>query len=418
MYNFATLTNLLLFIIVATWFLIAGKIPSFIFLIFLGTLFFIFFLFRALKSRHSSRSKGELDRLEENLNLLTDAVNTKKKLLEALPLKYEKIASLFKVSHDLIELTEPQTIYTFLVNTLERLFPQAESIIIFSLKKDSLSLTFSSKKEKTPIKEKHGDIIEKWVLKQNQSLAIDDIARDFRFDYNKVNAFRERKMRSFLVSPLSVGDNALGVVRVESRNVSSFSVDDSRLLRSICDFAAVVLERANFIENAKDLAAKDSLTALYVRDYFFNRLREELKRATLKNSNLGLIMLDIDDFKRINDIHGHIVGDAVLKKLASILVQIAGDAGNAICRFGGEEFVIFIVECKKEQLIAAAEKIRSSVEQVQLMFRRKNITFTVSLGLAFYPEDGNDAITLLDKADHMLYRAKKTGKNKLCYMGQ
>jgi len=415
LYNFATLTNLILFIIVAVCFLAAGKISFSFFLIFLGVLFLIFLLFRKLKFSCIAQSKGELDKLEENLNLLTDTVNGKKALLEALPLKYEKIASLFKVSHDLIELTEPQTIYTFLVNMLERLFPQAESIIIFSLKRDTLSLIFSSKKEKTPIKEKHGDIIEKWVLKQNQSLTIDDITRDFRFDYNKVNAFRERKMRSFLVSPLSVGDKALGVVRVESRSAASFSMEDSRLLRSICDFAAVVLERAYFIENAQELAAKDSLTSLYVRDYFFNRLREELKRSALKNANLGLIMLDIDDFKRINDIHGHIVGDAVLKKLAGILNQVAGTAGNGICRFGGEEFVIFIVECTKEQLIAMAEKIRSNAQQAEIVFRRKNITFTVSLGLAFYPGDGNDAITLLDKADHMLYRAKKTGKNKVCY---
>jgi len=126
-------------------------------------------------------------------------------------------------------------------------------------------------------------------------------------------------------------------------------------------------------------------------------------------------MLDIDDFKKINDNYGHIVGDFVLKKLAKILISIAGEAGNLISRFGGEEFIISIPECTKKELLRIGEEIRRKIEGAELTFRRKKINFTVSLGAILAPNQAEDVEKLTQRVDKLLYKAKKEGKNKLCF---
>ena len=128
-------------------------------------------------------------------------------------------------------------------------------------------------------------------------------------------------------------------------------------------------------------------------------------------------MLDIDDFKNINDTYGHAIGDLVLGRLAKILRVTVSDAGNLICRFGGEEFIISLVECTKDEVVCIGEQIRKTVEQIILTFRRKKITFTISGGIAIYPKDGNDILQLIKTADKRLYRAKSEGKNKICFSG-
>jgi GGDEF domain-containing protein len=343
LYNFISLIALFVFNILAFLITFTGKLHFSTFLSSLFILISLFLFFRNFRSKILRKFAAETEKLEEKNNLLAQHLSETKKILETLPAKCKKVSFLFDISCDFIEIIEPQAVLDFLVNTSAKLFPQADSIMLFLVKDGSLSLMRSLKQKDVIIKEKQGDIIEKWVLKHTQSLIIEDITKDFRFDSNKILAFKERKMRSFIASPLAVGDAILGTMRAESRDVLHFLLDDSRLLRSICDLGAVLIERADLINKAEELAIKDSLTALYLRNYFFTRLKEEIKRASTKNTNIGLIMLDIDDFKKINDAYGHMVGDAVLKKMAQILLDDVSNTGNLICRFGGEEFILLLI---------------------------------------------------------------------------
>ncbi|MFA6281530.1 MAG: sensor domain-containing diguanylate cyclase [Candidatus Omnitrophota bacterium] len=361
--------------------------------------------------------RNESENLQEKINLLGQDILEKKKIFDTLPAKNDKITSLFDISNELFELYKPVEVLNYLISASEKLFPFADNILLFELSSNSLKLTLSHKKEDCVIKEKAGDIIEKWLLRHNQSLLVEDIFKDFRFDYNKVTAFRERKMRSFIASPISVGDSILGSVRIESKVPLRFSMDDSRYLRDICDLGAVVLERANLFAKAEELAIKDSLTSLYLKDYFFIRVKEELKRAKYKKSHLGVLMVDIDDFKNINDTYGHIVGDIVLKQMSKVLAGIIPEAEGIIARFGGEEFIVALIECSQEKIIKTGEAIIAALSKDKINFRRKNIDFTVSIGAALYPEDALDEVDLAGKADSRLYKAKREGKNRLCYTG-
>jgi len=420
LYNFFLLLTLASLIIISLFFAFSTTPNNFHFLWPSVVGFFLFLIFRKIQSDISSKGQGEFEKIEEKINLLTGNIEVKKKILQFLPRKRKRVSFLFNVSQNLIELIDPEEIFDFFINNLGDLFPQANSILIFDFdsENDSLSLVRSLKRRDLIIKEKMGNDLDKWVLRQNRSLLIEDLTNDFRFDYNKISAYKDRGAVSFVVSPMAIAYSVLGIVRVEAESPLSFSLDDSRILRNICDLGAVVLERARLIRHAQDLAIKDSLTSLFLKDYFFERLDAEIKRSIVKESKLGIIMLDIDDFKKINDNYGHIVGDTVLAKLARILTNIAGGAGNVISRFGGEEFIISLVECEQKELLRIAEEIRKAVAEAKVTCRRKKVNFTISLGAALYPDDAQSSIKLVDKADKLMYKAKQTGKNKVCFSGQ
>lgn len=417
LYNFFTLLILFLLGFVQLGFVLFAKSNPAVYLtsiILAGAAFFVFY---RRKQEMLSKSKSQLEAEEEKVNLLSESIAAKEEMLKSLPQIRRKASFLFKVSQSLIALTDREQIHDFLINTLGELFPRADSILFFGFNKerDSLSLLRSLKRRHSIIKEKKGGAIDKWTLHHNRSLLIEDLTKDFRFDPHKIEAFNSRGAQSFIVSPLSIDHRLLGIVRAETNQPSSFNLDDLRFLRNICDLATVVLERVDLFASARDLAIKDSLTALYLREYFFNRLEEELNRARIKGSEIGIIMLDIDDFKMINDRYGHIVGDFVLRKLAKTLLDIAGGAGNLISRFGGEEFIISIPECSKQELVSIGENIRKKIEGTELTFRRKKISFTVSLGAILASGEGEDTERLTQRVDKLLYKAKKEGKNKLCF---
>lgn len=380
----------------------------------------IFFVFREVRIRIFYKFRSKISDTEDKINLLSEDIQRKEEILKRLPAEYTRASSLFDTSNKIIELVDPQEISSFIVSSCADFLPQADNIMlfIFQRNKDALILVNSFKRQgSSVIKEKKGDLLDKWVVRHNQCLIVEDLTKDFRFDCNRVIAFKERDAKSFLASPLSIGDRILGTVRIESRNTDSFSLDDSRLLRSICDLGAVALERSNLFKRTEELAIKDSLTSLYLRDYFLKRLEEEVKRAGTKKGNVAIAMIDIDDFKRINDTYGHIVGDIVLKRLAKLLESTVGGAGNMACRFGGEEFIFFLVESDRQKLSDITEKIRSGAENIAVSFRRKDISFTVSIGGVICPEDGQSVMGLIERADQLLYKAKKEGKNRCCLSG-
>lgn len=417
MFNFCTHTSLSLLLITSLIFTFKGKLTPSTFLLLSLTAIILFFIFRKIRFNILAGCKSEFESKQEQINLLKESIDAKVRALMTLPQMCQKVSSLFNVSKELIELIDIEEIFDLLVSTLEDLFPEADSVLIldFDKGKDSLALVRSFKRKNFVIKEKKGDLIDKWILRHNISLLVEDIVKDFRFDSDIISAYKDREIRSFLLGPISIDCKLLGIARVESKKASAFSLDDLRLLRNICDLAAVVIEKARLFDDTQDLAIKDSLTSFFVKDYFFERLADESQRALSQNSKLGIIMLDIDNFKDINNTHGHIVGDFVLKKLARILTKAAKGAGNIISRFGGEEFIILIAQCDKEKLISLSEEIRKAAEVSSLSFRRKKITFTVSLGAVLYPDAGKDILELVGEADKLMYKAKKQGKNRACF---
>lgn len=164
-----------------------------------------------------------------------------------------------------------------------------------------------------------------------------------------------------------------------------------------------LIERAN----------TDSLTGLHNHRYFQERLRSELKRATRYDRPLSVIMVDIDDFKVMNDTHGHPVGDAILQGVSEILLAGARRDIDVVCRYGGEEFAIIVPETNSVDAVMVAERIRENV--AAFAFAGKDgveVSTTISLGVAEYPVHSSEREGLIMAADLALYQSKSLGKNR------
>jgi diguanylate cyclase len=159
---------------------------------------------------------------------------------------------------------------------------------------------------------------------------------------------------------------------------------------------------------------KDFLTNLNNVRKFDSILNDASKNALEKDENLSLLMLDIDFFKKVNDLYGHKEGDVVLRELGKIL-SVNCRTFDEVSRNGGEEFTVLLLDCPNSQAIHIAERIRTSVENHPFILSTGfQISITVSIGVASYPETVDDLEKLVEKADTELYSAKRTGRNKVC----
>ncbi len=176
------------------------------------------------------------------------------------------------------------------------------------------------------------------------------------------------------------------------------------------------LKRAQLYKEIQELSITDSLTGIYVRRYFLERLTEELLRAKQGGFALTFLLLDVDNFKSINDTYGHLAGDAALSGIAGIL-QSSLRSIDMCARFGGEEFCLMLPETIKEQAFLAAQRLRLKVEESRLKAFNETLACTISIGIASYPDDADQINALIDKADKALYKAKAQGRNRVCAAG-
>jgi diguanylate cyclase (GGDEF)-like protein len=164
------------------------------------------------------------------------------------------------------------------------------------------------------------------------------------------------------------------------------------------------------VDRVKQLAYLDGLTGIFNRRYFELRVAEEIERARRFETGMAVIMVDIDQFKHLNDEFGHILGDEVLRQVSSIFHQQLRKI-DVVCRYGGEEFAILLSQTNPHHALNVAEKLRSLVECWQFPGVPRSVT--ISAGAASYPEHGTMRDELVKAADAGLYLAKQAGRNRV-----
>ncbi|MEJ2096602.1 MAG: GGDEF domain-containing protein [Deltaproteobacteria bacterium] len=154
----------------------------------------------------------------------------------------------------------------------------------------------------------------------------------------------------------------------------------------------------------------DGLTGLLNRQALEATLNNEYNRAKRHHKNLSFIFFDLDHFKKVNDKYGHLAGDEALKQVAKI-ITIEKRLEDTAARYGGEEMVLILPETSKANAYTLAERIRVKVEETTISWHGRTFDLTISGGISSYPLEASDPVSLVDKADEALQRAKQSGKN-------
>ncbi|MCL2616312.1 MAG: GGDEF domain-containing protein [Defluviitaleaceae bacterium] len=181
---------------------------------------------------------------------------------------------------------------------------------------------------------------------------------------------------------------------------------------SYCRDVRVLRETIELKNRLEVLAFNDNLTGIHNRHYFIDQARQIF--ASRNNSTISIIMFDIDDFKKINDTHGHLAGDAVLREV-STTVQTSMRPSDLFARYGGEEFIVLIPESSKDVAVKLAERIRITIDSIRINYNNQLLHVTVSIGVSTQANGSETLGALINQADIALYRAKAHGKNVLIH---
>ncbi len=207
----------------------------------------------------------------------------------------------------------------------------------------------------------------------------------------------------------------VGVVSI-ARYGRDFDDHEYELFAYLTGQAAVSIENVDLHETVRVQAVTDELTGLFNLRHFHDTLDNELERSRRFGTDVGLMLLDIDDFKAVNDTYGHQQGDIVLIEVARVLRRLSRDIDEP-ARYGGEEMAIVLPQTDIEGAELLAERMRMAVEELEIdrLDGEGTLKFTASFGVASLPYCAKDKASLIAEADAALYRAKRAGKNRVAH---
>ncbi|MFC1754580.1 GGDEF domain-containing protein [Thermoproteota archaeon] len=359
---------------------------------------------------------GKQDLFEKN-NLLNESIRKEEALSSALTKKNVRYASLKEVLDEFNQILNLGELGRAIIQEADTLFSDSDNVILYLMNRQTNKLELLSSKKVKPnliMKEKCGDLLDEWVLRHTRVLLVEDTSKDFRFDPDRIRNEISRPLGSVISTPLISVSRFVGILRLESNRPGAFSFEDLRLLSAIGSLVAVSLENSLLYANTEELAIRDGLTGLYLRRYIDERGQEKVSYASRRKSEMSILMVDIDYFKRCNDSFGHHLGDIVLTHIADLLKGIFQKRDCVVSRYGGEEFVVLLPNTKKSDAVQMAENLRKSIQDGVIFLRRAPIKITVSIGVAGYPKDADDWKSLVKYSDNAMYKAKQQGRNRVC----
>ncbi|MBZ5543610.1 MAG: diguanylate cyclase, partial [Acidobacteriia bacterium] len=250
---------------------------------------------------------------------------------------------------------------------------------------------------------KRGEGLAGFAIESGEPVLANDVTRDERY------VPFHSGVRSALMVPLKYRSEVLGVLSIESLRSDSFSQQDVLTICTLTDQLAIALKNAQAYQVAQEQAITDSLTGLKTHRYFMESLDAEWRRSPRSGRHFSLIMMDLDGFKHVNDRHGHLEGDRVLKTVAELL-EARCRQSNVVARLGGDQFAILMAETSTEQAQILAERLRSSFAADSYLASRG---VTASFGIATFPMHGVTADEIVHVAESGVYLAKHERGNSV-----
>jgi len=254
-----------------------------------------------------------------------------------------------------------------------------------------------------------------WVTHLRTYLAHSDVTKAQRPVFSAT--LRIKGAKSMLCLPLINQDRAVGALTFFWKKENTLEEGDRKILEVLAIQASASLENARMYQQMEKMAITDGLTGLHNHRYFKEWLQNEIHRAGRMPINISLILMDIDHFKGVNDTYGHPVGDLVLKKVSAILSDSIRTIDLAV-RYGGEEFVLVLLDTNAKGAQKMANRIRKEIQGTKIDFPKGSLKVTISMGVSTFPENAEHVQPLIDVADKALYFSKENGRNQVTHCNQ
>jgi diguanylate cyclase (GGDEF)-like protein/putative nucleotidyltransferase with HDIG domain len=249
-----------------------------------------------------------------------------------------------------------------------------------------------------------GDGLSGWVARNRRTL----VNADPRVTFEAAGLPSDTILKSAIVCPLYFADTFIGCLALYHTEPNRYTEDHRRLIERVAEQAGAVIHNSIVFEQTQEDSLTDPLTGLPNRRSMFVHLTRELARADRLRREMALIVMDIDEFKAINDTYGHHVGDRALREVATAL-QTGLRSYDLCVRYAGDEFIIVLADCTREAAEAKRCELQERVSEIEIEVRAgKTIRLGASAGASVFPHDGATYEALLADADHRMYRDKAT----------
>ncbi len=251
----------------------------------------------------------------------------------------------------------------------------------------------------------------RWVMEKGTTLAVHDVSEEKRYN-EKADKYSRIKLHSLICAPLKLNNNVIGATElINKKGGRRFTEFDMNILISASHYIAMTLKRTLLYYRIEEISITDDLTSVYNARYLDQAIEIEIEKARRYQSMFSLIFMDIDNFKKVNDKHGHLVGSRVLIEMSQLLGECLRKV-DVISRYGGDEFVIILPHTSREASFLVAERLRTAIEKHSFITGENlSLKLTASFGIASYPDNAKDKDTLLKLADSAMYHGKFSTKN-------
>jgi diguanylate cyclase (GGDEF)-like protein len=259
---------------------------------------------------------------------------------------------------------------------------------------------------------KMGEGIAGWVAKHGEQVILEDAAQDPRFA-RRVDEVTGSETRSVVCIPLRSRLRVLGVIQLVNLDLRQFNEPEVFFLRALCDYAAIAIENARWVEKIQELTITDDCTGLYNARHLYKTLETEVYRSSRFGYEFSVLFIDLDHFKSVNDTHGHLIGSKLLAEIG-YLVKAQLRLIDFAFRYGGDEFVVLLPQTGKDQALVVAKRLREALRASSFCANEGlHLKVSASIGLATYPHDARDAHDIIRQADEMMYLVKNTTRDNI-----
>jgi diguanylate cyclase (GGDEF)-like protein len=293
--------------------------------------------------------------------------------------------------------------------------PDTWSLLMVDEQKDELYFAIAVGEKAEALKNerlKVGEGIAGWVAKHGEQVISDDVISDPRFA-RRFDQITNWETRSVIAVPLRSRLRVLGVIQLVNVDRSQFSEQDIFFLQALCDYAAIAIENARWVEKIQELTITDDCTGLYNARHLYKTLETEVYRSSRFGYEFSLLFIDLDHFKSVNDTHGHLIGSKLLAEIG-YLVKAQLRLIDFAFRYGGDEFVVLLPQTGKDQALVVAKRLRDAMRASSFCRDEGlNLNVRASIGLATYPHDARDSHDIIRQADEMMYLVKNTTRDNI-----